>query len=59
MALLSFLPGVPSVYYGDEFGLEGVKQDRPGGDDAVRPELPAERGLFKNPHPDVEETYRR
>ena len=59
VALLSFLPGVPSVYHGDEFGLEGIKQDRPGGDDAVRPELPAERGLLENPHPEVEEIYRR
>jgi cyclomaltodextrinase / maltogenic alpha-amylase / neopullulanase len=59
VALLSFLPGIPSVYHGDEFGLEGIKQDRPGGDDAVRPELPAERGLFENPHPEVEEIYRR
>ncbi|WP_374946606.1 alpha-amylase family glycosyl hydrolase [Agreia sp.] len=37
-ALLFFLPGIPSVYYGDERGLEGVKEDRAGGDDAVRPE---------------------
>jgi glycosidase len=59
VALLGFLPGVPSVYYGDEFGLEGVKQDRPGGDDVVRPELPAERGLYENPHPEIEEIYRR
>src|SRR3954447_2571045 len=59
VVLLGFLPGVPTVYHGDEFGLEGVKQDRPGGDDAVRPELPAERGLFTNPHPEVEEIYRR
>ncbi len=58
-ALLGFLPGVPSVYYGDEFGLEAVKEDRPGGDDAVRPELPAERGLFADPHPEIEEVYRR
>ena len=36
-ALLFFLPGVPSVYYGDERGLTGVKEDRAGGDDAVRP----------------------
>jgi glycosidase len=31
--------GVPSVYYGDELGLTGVKEDREGGDDAVRPAL--------------------
>ncbi|TKV56912.1 DUF3459 domain-containing protein [Nakamurella flava] len=40
-ALLLFLPGVPSIYYGDEFGFDAVKEDRPGGDDAVRPEMPS------------------
>ncbi|MGI3782178.1 MAG: alpha-amylase family glycosyl hydrolase, partial [Janthinobacterium lividum] len=59
VALLGFLPGVPCVYYGDEFGLEAVKEDRPDGDDAVRPALPAERGLFSDPHPELEEVYRR
>ena len=46
VALLGFLPGVPCVYYGDEFGLEAVKEDRPSGDDAVRPKMPKERWLF-------------
>jgi glycosidase len=59
VALLGFLPGVPSVYYGDEFGLEAVKEQRPGGDDAVRPEFPQARGRFSNPHPEVEAAYRR
>ena len=40
LALLFALPGVQTVYYGDEFGVRGVKEDRAGGDDAVRPELP-------------------
>lgn len=31
--------GVPSVYAGDEFRYRGVKEDRIGGDDAVRPEF--------------------
>jgi glycosidase len=31
--------GVPSVYAGDEFGFLGVKEERYGGDDAVRPEF--------------------
>jgi len=31
--------GIPSVYAGDEFRYHGVKEDRPGGDDAVRPEF--------------------
>ncbi|MGI8459089.1 MAG: alpha-amylase family glycosyl hydrolase [Propionibacteriaceae bacterium] len=38
--LLCFLPGTPCVYYGDEYGFEGVKEERLGGDDAIRPELP-------------------
>jgi len=42
LALLFVLPGVPTVYYGDEFGLRGVKEDRVGGDDAVRPALPGD-----------------
>jgi glycosidase len=40
LALLFTLPGVPTVYYGDEFGLRGIKEDREGGDDAVRPAFP-------------------
>ena len=59
VALLGLLPGVPSVYYGDEFGFEAVKEDRVGGDDDVRPPLPPERGLFVNPHPETERLYRR
>jgi cyclomaltodextrinase / maltogenic alpha-amylase / neopullulanase len=31
--------GVPSVYAGDEYGFRGVKEERYGGDDAVRPEF--------------------
>jgi glycosidase len=31
--------GVPSVYAGDELGYQGLKEDRTGGDDAVRPEF--------------------
>jgi glycosidase len=59
VALLGFLPGVPCVYYGDEFGLEAVKENRPSGDDAVRPEMPKERWLFTHSHPEVEQAYRR
>jgi cyclomaltodextrinase len=32
--------GTPSIYYGDERAFEGVKEDRTGGDDAVRPAYP-------------------
>lgn len=40
IALLALLPGVPSIYSGDELGAVGVKEDRPGGDDAIRPVFP-------------------
>jgi cyclomaltodextrinase len=40
IALLLLLPGIPSIYAGDERGLTGVKEDRAGGDDAVRPAYP-------------------
>ena len=32
--------GVPSIYYGDEQGYVGVKEDRLGGDDDIRPKFP-------------------
>lgn len=41
-AILGFVGGVPSVYSGDERGLQGVKEERAGGDDAVRPRFPAD-----------------
>ncbi|MCB2413484.1 alpha-amylase, partial [Demequina sp. TTPB684] len=40
MRILMTLPGTPFIYYGDEIGAEGVKEERAGGDDAVRPEYP-------------------
>lgn len=41
LAVLMTVGGVPSVYYGDEQGFVGLKEDRAGGDDAVRPRYPA------------------
>jgi glycosidase len=40
--ILFTVGGVPSVYYGDELRMTGVKEERHGGDDAVRPEFPAQ-----------------
>lgn len=40
VALLLLLPGVPSIYAGDEQGFTGEKIDAPRGDDAVRPAFP-------------------
>ncbi|TCC55944.1 alpha-amylase [Kribbella pittospori] len=41
LAILFTVAGVPSVYYGDEQAFRGLKEDRLGGDDAIRPEFPA------------------
>ncbi|MEI6253505.1 MAG: alpha-amylase family protein [Mycobacteriaceae bacterium] len=39
LVLLFTTGGVPSIYAGDELGHRGIKEDRAGGDDAVRPEF--------------------
>jgi cyclomaltodextrinase / maltogenic alpha-amylase / neopullulanase len=41
VAILFFIGGVPSVYYGDEQGFRGLKEHREGGDDEIRPAFPA------------------
>jgi cyclomaltodextrinase len=41
LVVLFMIGGVPSVYYGDEQAFRGVKEDRAGGDDAIRPAFPA------------------
>jgi glycosidase len=41
LAVLFTAPGVPSVYAGDEQGMRGVKYEREGGDDEIRPAFPA------------------
>lgn len=48
LVLLMTLGGIPSVYAGDELGHRGVKEERFGGDDAVRPE-------FGSPPPSLDE----
>jgi glycosidase len=39
LVLLFTVGGIPTVYAGDELGYQGIKEDRAGGDDAVRPEF--------------------
>jgi glycosidase len=46
LVILMTTGGVPSIYYGDEQAFTGVKEDRLGGDDAVRPEFPDDPGLL-------------
>ncbi len=40
VALLMTLPGTPAIYYGDEQGWQGMKYERLGGDDEIRPAFP-------------------
>jgi len=53
LALLFTLGGTPSVYYGDEFGLRGVKEQRVGGDDAIRPAFPTQPDHVPDARPEV------
>lgn len=41
VAVLMTVPGMPSIYYGDEQGFTGVRGESWSADDAVRPALPA------------------
>lgn len=49
--LLMTVPGVPSIYYGSEWGLEGRKA--PGSDAPLRPALELEAARREAPHPDL------
>lgn len=40
LAILMTVGGIPSIYYGDEQGFTGIKEERAGGDDAIRPAFP-------------------
>ncbi len=51
VALLAFLPGVPSVYYGDEFGLEAVKEKPSGRGRRRTPGDAGDRWLFEHRTP--------
>jgi cyclomaltodextrinase / maltogenic alpha-amylase / neopullulanase len=42
VVLLGLLGGTPTVYAGDEFGFRGIKEDRAGGDDTIRPAFPVQ-----------------
>lgn len=41
LAVLFTVGGTPAVYYGDELAYRGVKEERAGGDDDIRPSFPA------------------
>lgn len=41
LCILMTCGGTPSIYYGDEQAFRGIKENRAGGDDAIRPAFPA------------------
>ncbi|WP_105970773.1 alpha-amylase family glycosyl hydrolase [Streptomyces geranii] len=53
LAVLLTTGGVPSIYAGDEQAFRGIKEDREGGDDEIRPTFPAhptELAPYGEPH---------
>nr|WKN37544.1 alpha-amylase family glycosyl hydrolase [Tunicatimonas sp. TK19036] len=50
-ALLFTMPGVPSIYYGSEWGIEGKKEQH--SDDPLRPAVCLEAIPHQAPHPDL------
>lgn len=38
--ILMTVGGIPSIYYGDEQGFTGIKEENVSGDDAIRPRMP-------------------
>lgn len=55
--LLYTLPGIPSIYYGSEFGIDGHKEG--GNDDSLRPALCVQECLKNNRHPKLLEQIRK
>lgn len=49
--LLFTLPGIPSIYYGSELGIQGRKEG--GNDDPLRPALNADTALREVPNPEL------
>lgn len=55
--LLFTMPGMPSIYYGSEWGMEGIKQG--WSDSPLRPALDLENLPGNVPHPDLANSIRR
>jgi cyclomaltodextrinase len=55
--LLFTMPGVPSLYYGSEWGIQGRRT--PGSDRALRPTLDLPQAALNAPHRDLEPAIAR
>ena len=58
VAVLFTVGGTPTVYAGDEQGYAGVKYEREGGDDEVRPPMPTHPEQFSTLGADTYRLYR-
>lgn len=47
-AILATIGGIPLIYYGDELAYRGVKEERFGGDEDIRPVFPASPADLSN-----------
>lgn len=56
-ALLFTMPGIPSIYYGSEWGIPGVKNR--GSDRPLRPHLSMPQGAHDAPHPALADAVAR
>ncbi len=56
-ALLFTMPGIPSIYYGSEWGLGGQRE--PSSDAPLRPALDLDALLRTGPHPDLRHAIAR
>jgi cyclomaltodextrinase len=54
--LLFCMPGIPSIYYGSEFGIQGKKD---GSDAALRPNLDLNALNAQNPHSELTQAIHR
>jgi cyclomaltodextrinase len=50
LVILLTVGGTPAIYYGDEQAFRGIKEERFGGDDAIRPSFPPEGPDGLAPH---------
>ncbi len=55
--MLFTMPGVPSIYYGSEWGIQGVRETH--SDRQLRPQLTVEQSWQTAPQPDLVQTIRR
>lgn len=56
-AILATIGGIPLIYYGDELAYRGVKEERFGGDDDIRPVFPASPADLSNLGADTLRAY--